>query len=356
LIYAFSSGSASSSSGSTVSITDVAGRNVQIPAQVNKVVGTGCSGREIVYLNASDKIVGIEQVESNSTGASGTQLPYIIAHSELMGLPIVGDASKNIINYEEIAELHPDVVFARSTEDADSIQNKTGIPAVVVYTGAVGTPEQMNTYEKSLRVMGKVLGKEKRAEELISYIGSLQEDLSNRAKNTSNSSKPTVYVGGQAYKGAHGITSTNPYYPAFEMLNASNVASAVSNNTNATSNAIQIDPEQLITWNPDIIFIEGRSLEVVKNDTSKNPNYNNLKAVKDGNVYGVLAYCMYSYNKEEMFANAYYIGKVIYPEQFKDVNPEEKAGEIFTNFDNGNGASIYSSLKTVYGGFEQLNL
>lgn len=356
MIYAFSSGSASSGSGSTVSITDVAGRTVQIPAQVNKVVGTGCSGREIVYLNASDKIVGIEQVESNSTGASGTQLPYTLAHSELMDLPIIGDASKNIINYEEIAELHPDVVFARSTEDADSIQNKTGIPAVVVYTGAVGTPEQMNTYEKSLRVMGKVLGKEKRAEELISYIGSIQEDLSNRTKNISNSSKPTVYIGGQAYKGAHGITSTNPYYPAFEMLNASNVASAVSNTTNATSNAIQIDPEQLITWNPDIIFIEGRSLEVVKNDTSKNPNYNNLKAVKDGNVYGVLAYCMYSYNKEEMFANAYYIGKVIYPEQFKDVNPEEKAGEIFTSFDNGNGASIYNSLKTAYGGFEQLNL
>lgn len=356
MIYASSSGSSSSSNESRVSITDVAGRTVQVPAQVNKVVGTGCSGREIVYLNASDKIVGVEQVESNSTGGLGTQLPYTLAHSELMGLPVVGDGSKNIINYEEIAELHPDVVFARSTEDADSIQNKTGIPAVVVYTGAVGTPEQMDTYEKSLRVMGKVLGKEKRAEELISYIGSIKEDLSNRTKNISNSSKPTVYVGGQAYKGAHGITSTNPYYPAFEMLNASNVASTVSNTTNATTNAIQIDPEQLITWNPDIIFIEGRSLEVVKNDTSKNPNYNNLKAVKTGNVYGVLAYCMYSYNKDEMFANAYYIGKVIYPEQFKDVNPEEKAGEIFTSFDNGNGASIYSNLKTVYGGFEQLNL
>lgn len=353
LIYSWDS--SSSSSGNTVSITDVAGRTVQVPAQVNKVVGTGCSGREIVYLNASDKMVGIEQVETNSTGI-GTTLPYIMAHPELMSLPIVGDGSKNIINYEEIAKLKPDVVFARSAEDADSIQNKTGIPAVVVYTGAVGTSQQMDTYEKSLRVMGKVLGKEDRAEELISYISSTQEDLANRTKNISNSSKITTYVGGQAYRGAHGITSTNPYYPPFVMLNASNVASAASSMANATSNAVQIDPEQLISWNPDFIFIEEASLASVTNDTSKNPEYNHIKAIKDGNVYGILSYCAYSYNKDEMFANAYYIGKVLYPEQFKDVDPDEKAAEIFTEFDIGNGTSIYDGLKATYGGFKQLNL
>jgi len=355
LIYAFGSGSASSGNGGTVSITDVAGRTVQVPAQVNKVVGTGCSGREIVYLNASDKMVGIEQVETNFTGI-GSTLPYIMAHPELMNLPVVGDGSKNIINYEEITKLKPDVVFARSADDADLIQNKTGIPAVVVYTGAVGTSDQMDTYKKSLRVMGKVLGKEDRAEKLISYIDSTQKDLANRTKNISSSSKLTAYVGGQAYRGAHGITSTNPYYPPFVMLNASNVASAASNMANATSNAVQIDPEQLISWNPNFIFIEEASLASVTNDTSKNPEYNNLKAIKDGNVYGILSYCAYSYNKDEMFANAYYIGKVLYPEQFKDVDPEEKAGEIFTNFDIGNGASIYSSLKEKYGGFKQLNL
>jgi len=100
LLYIFSEDTARSSSG-TVSVTDVAGRTVQVPAQVDKVVGTGCSDREIVYLNASDKLVGIEQVESNSTGGSGNSLPYMIAHPELMSLPIVGDASKNIINYEK---------------------------------------------------------------------------------------------------------------------------------------------------------------------------------------------------------------------------------------------------------------
>jgi iron complex transport system substrate-binding protein len=353
LIYALGLGNANSSSGGTVSITDVAGRTVQVPEQVNKVVGTGCSGREVVYLNASDKMVGIEQIESNSTGGWGNQLPYMIAHPELMSLPIVGNAKTDTVNYEKIAELKPDVVFAGTAEQADDIQSKTGIPTVVTYVGAVGTSEQMDTYEKSLKMMGDILGKEERAEELINYINSAEKDLANRTNNV-NSDK-TVYIAGQAFYGTHGITSTNPYYPPFAMLNASNVAGGITD-TNATIHAIQIDKEQLIKWNPDLIFVEGGSIGTIENDTAKNPEYQNINAIKSGNVYGVLSYCLYSYNKDEMFTNAYYIGKVLYPEQFKDVNPEEKANEIFLEFNGGSGGSVYNKLKTQYGGFKQLNL
>lgn len=348
--YIFGDDNARSSSG-TVSVTDAAGRTVQVPTEVNRVVGTGCSGREIVYLNASDKLVGIEQVESNTTGGSGNSLPYMIAHPELMSLPIVGDASKNIINHEKIAELKPDVVFARSTEDADTIQTKTGIPTVVVYTGAVGTPQQMDDYKKSLKVMGKVLGKEKRADELINYIDSCEEDLTKRTSGISINT--TVYIAGQAYRGTHGITSTNSFYPPFNMVNTDNVAETMNTTANATTNAIQIDKEQLITWNPDVIFIETGSLATVTNDISKNPEYKNIKGIENGNVYGVLTYCLYSYNKDEMIADAYYIGKIIYPEQFADIDPEKKADEIFGMFV---GKPVYNDLKAEIGGFKKVEI
>jgi len=277
LLYIFSEDTARSSSG-TVSVTDVAGRTVQVPAQVDKVVGTGCSDREIVYLNASDKMVGIEQMESNSTGAWGNQLPYMIAHPELLKLPVVANARTDTVYYEKLAEVDPDVVFVGTAEQADNVQTKTGIPAVVVYVGAVETPEQMDKYKESLKMMGEVLGKEDRADELINYINSYEEDLAKRTAGVS--SNKTVYIAGQAYRGTHGITSTNPFYPPFEMVNANNVASAMNTTTNATLNAIQIDKEQLITWNPDVIFIEGGSLTTVTNDTSKNPEYKNIKAIQ----------------------------------------------------------------------------
>lgn len=348
LIYALNSSSITSSTG-TISITDMAGRTVQIPTPVNKVIGTGCSGREIVYLNSSDKMVGIEQVETNFTGGWGVQLPYMVAHPELMNLPIVGDARKTIINYEKIVELNPDVVFAADAKQAEAIQSKTGIPTVVVYTGAVGTSEQMENYENSLKLMGKVLDKEDRAEELVNIINSYEEDLKKRTKATSNNL--TVYLGGQAYRGSHGITSTNPFYPPFRLINANNVASTL--NISDTSKAIQIDKEKLIKWNPDVIFIEESSLASAVNDINKHPEYNDIKAIKDENIYGILSYCLYSYNKDELIANAYYIGKILYPDQFSDVDPEKKADEIFVKFV---GKPVYKDLKESQGGYKKINL
>ena len=34
-------------------------------------------------------------------------------------------------------------------------------------------------------------------------------------------------------------------------------------------------------------------------------------------------------NHETSLANAYYVGKVLYPEQFADIDPAEKADEIY---------------------------
>ena len=92
--------------------------------------------------------MGIEQTETNSTGGWGNQLPYMIAHPELMSLPIVGDARKTVINYEAIANLKPDVVFAADATQAADIESKTGIPTVVVYT-MVWNNRKMAQYKDS---------------------------------------------------------------------------------------------------------------------------------------------------------------------------------------------------------------
>ncbi len=315
---------------------------------MNRVVGTGCSGREIVYLDAKDKMVGIEQIETNSAGGWGNMLSYMVANPELMELPIIGDARKNIINYEQIAELNPDVVFAADAKQADNIQTKTGIPTVVVYTGPVGTEEQMEQYVDSLKLMGKIMNKEERAEDLIQYINSLEEDLNKRTQGESPALE-NIYLGGQAYRGSQGLTSTNPFYPPLNMLNVENVASSLD--ISDTSKAIQIDKEQLLKWDPEVIIIEQSSLESVNNDINRNPEYKNLKAVQNNRVYGVLAYCLYSYNKDVMLANAYYLGTVLYPDQFNDIDPEDKADEIFEKFV---GKSVYQELKISQGGYKRL--
>ena len=77
-----------------------------------------------------------------------------------------------------------------------------------------------------------------------------------------------------------------------------------------------IDKEKLLEWNPDIIFIDENGLALVKDDYTKNPDfYNSLKAFKDGQVYGILPFNYYTTNIGTALADAYYIGKILYPDK-----------------------------------------
>ena len=93
--------------------------------------------------------------------------------------------------------------------------------------------------------------------------------------------------------------------------------------------------EMIVKWNPQYLFVDLSTLQLgdqagglyeLRND----PAYATLTAVKEGRVYGLLPYNWYSRNYGCILANAYYIGKLIYPDRFADVDPAAKADEIFT--------------------------
>ena len=71
----------------TMVVKDLAGREVAVPKNVERVVAAGPGAlRIIVYLNATDMVVGVEDFEKQHPGGR----PYIIAHPELKELPSIG--------------------------------------------------------------------------------------------------------------------------------------------------------------------------------------------------------------------------------------------------------------------------
>jgi iron complex transport system substrate-binding protein len=54
-----------------------------------------------------------------------------------------------------------------------------------------------------------------------------------------------------------------------------------------------------------------------------------------------------------VFADAYFIGKILYPDRFADVDPVQKADELFSFFV---GKPVFSELNSQYGnlGFSQI--
>jgi iron complex transport system substrate-binding protein len=333
----------------TIMVKDLSGREVKVQTGVESIVCAGPGAlRLIVYLNALEKVKGVEEVE-RLWGPSGR--PYAIAHSdELKGLPSIGPGGPgNLPDLEALIALSPQVIFMTYVEPriAQNIQSRTGIPVVVLSYGEHATFSQ--PLFESIMLAGKILGRERRAEELIGYIKACMADLKARTDNIAKSEKPSTYVGGIGYKGVHGIESTEIGFPPLEFVQANNVTNMLKGEGH-----VFIDKEKLLEWDPEVIFIDEGGLELVKQDYLKNKGfYISLRAFINKKVYGILPFNFYATNLDTALADAYYIGKVLYPQRFKDIEPEKKADEIY-NFLVGK--PVYSTMEKDFGDFLRIEL
>lgn len=341
-------GSGSAGGGEASTLTDMAGRTVEIETPVNRVVAIGPGALRLVcYTEDAPKAVGIENMEKQwSTGR-----PYIMANPELLDLPVIGQGGPDSSpDPEMLMNVDPDVIFVAYLVDkakADELQSKTGIPVVVLSYGQSGTfdEELMN----SIELIGQVTGSEKRSEDVVRYLKDCEKDLNERTADIPESEKPTVYAGGLGMKGTHGIESTSGDFPPFTAINAKNVVANTGSNW-----SVMIDKEKLIEWDPDVIFLDEAGLTMIKEDYAANPGfYNSLKALKDGSLYGYLPYNYYATNVDTAVADSYFMGKTVFPDVFKDVEPPEKADEIYEFL---LGKPLYDRMAKDFGGFKKINL
>ena len=261
-------------------------------------------------------------------------------------LPVTGTNGEP--NIEEIITAGPQVIVMSSyaSADADDLQEKSGIPVVMV-PGSDTTLDD-NAYE-TIRIMGELYGKEDRAQELTAYLKGIQKDLDDRTADIPEEDKPSVYVAGVSFKGAHGFEGTEAYYGPFELIHANNLA-----NTTDQTGAFDIDLEQVLTWDPEIIFLDFNGMSLINEDYADNPDYyQNLTAVKEGKVYSQISFRSSASNLETALADAYYAACIMYPEQFSDIDPVEKAGEIFTAL---LGTNPYEDLKEAGYEFRQITI
>ncbi|MGO0122376.1 iron ABC transporter substrate-binding protein [Desulfothermobacter acidiphilus] len=329
-------------------LTDLLGREVEVPVPAQRVVALGPGALRLVcYVNGTTKVVGVEDFEKKNPAGR----PYILAHPELKDLPSAGPGGpQSSPDPERIVSLKPDVIFITYLVDksqADRLQAQTGIPVVMLSYGQLATFGD-EVYD-SLKLIGKIIGEEKRAEEVVSFFQGNIQELQKRTQDIPADQKPTVYVGALGMRGTHGIESTQAQFPLFRFIGARNVADETG-----LKGSVMIEREKLLSWNPDIIIIDEAGLGLVKEDYKKNPSfYQSLKAFKEGKVYGMLPFNFYTTNLDTALADAYWLGKVIYPDKFQDIDPVKQADAIYTFL---LGKPLYAQMAKDFGGFEKINL
>jgi iron complex transport system substrate-binding protein len=300
-------------------ITDITGRQVKIPVTVKSIICINSGSlRLTTYMQAINLVVGIEDNERSPSVSK----PFNYVNTQLFSsLPVIGDNGKTYD--EEIVKLAPDIVIATTDKDtADILQRKLNIPVVAI--SFIDNMFDEKSYA-TFRLLGEIYGRQKRADELISYIKAIDADFRNRTASIPEINKPTVYAGGVSFKGSRGLDGTEANYFPFVAIGAINLADRTGQ-----PGAFSIDLEQLLKWDPDIIFLDFSGMTLIEKHYADNPNYYNaLTAIKEDRIYSQIPFRSNAVNIEIALADAYYAGKVIFPEQFKEINPADKADEIF---------------------------
>lgn len=118
----------------------------------------------------------------------------------------------------------------------------------------------------ALNLVGDVLGKQERSQEVVDYMKSVAEELKSRTENIPKDKIPTAYCGAVSFKGAHGIEGTEAGYPPFSALGITNVADETGK-----KGAFDVDLEQILKWNSDYLFLDAGNLKLVNDDYAVRP-------------------------------------------------------------------------------------
>lgn len=322
-------------------VVDGLGREIEVPAKVETIVTLGNASRMATYLGLADKMITVTSGDNNDS----VVMAYgYYNHDIWADLPVCSSGGYGEINPEVIIEASPDVILCTFEEDiVANIEEQLGRKVVAAPQGTLFAED----YEHALRVFGEACGVSDRAETVIAFIQECLADLDSRTSSIADDDKPTALCAAATFRGGHGIAGVYANNAVFATVNAKDVTVGYID----AQKGVEVDKEQVLEWNPDLIVLDASNLGLVENEYAEDPAFfESLNAVKNGELYQWPNSTSNYTNVEIPLVNAYYIGSVMFPEAFADVDFETKAEEIFRFFLGHDGyLSVLNNAGMGYG-------
>lgn len=303
-----SAGSAAESSAKTVVFTDSAGREVEVPSSIERVVSSGHTANQVMITLAPEKLVGLSQELADDQAAIlGDRVPA--------DLPVLGAAfgSKGDLNKEALAATGAQVVIDTGeykegmAEDLDALQEQLGVPVVFIET-------KLDEWGSAYRMLGGLLGVEERAEELAGYCDRAYDEVSGMLEDVPADERVRVlYCLGPS--GTNVIAKGSFQANVVDML-ADNAA--VVDAPSGKGNGNESSLEQIAAWNPDVILFGPDSpYDAVGTDEV----WQAIPAVAAGRIHKVPTspYCWLNYPPSvNQVLGMQWLARVLYPGRFDE--------------------------------------
>jgi iron complex transport system substrate-binding protein len=250
-------------------VTDSAGRRVEVPDRIHKVFAAGPPASILLYMVAPQKMTGWPNPPTLE------ERPFIAA--PYRDLPALGRLTGRggTANLEVVLSSKPDlIVDFGSVRDtyvslAEAVQEQTKIPYVLIDGRFEATPA-------AIRLLGEILNMGETAEQQAKFVEDTFTDIDAIAKVVPLEKRPRVYLARGPDGLETGVTgSINT--EIIERAGGRNVVEAAGQR-----GLVRMSMEQVIIADPDIILTWDRNFF---DKVLKDPIWSGIKAVREKRVF-----------------------------------------------------------------------
>ena len=222
-----------------------------------------------------------------------------------------------ILNEKNLIESNPDLIISQETCEVCAAYTNQVNKALQILEKKPKLysmdPHNLNEIINSVTELGKILGKETKAKEIID---SLEKRIQNVRKLQNNKS-PKVLA----------IEWIEPFFTAghwipemIQIAGGTNMISKIGEHSR------RLEFQEIIKSDPDIIimmpcgFDTKRTILEYNNILKENKKWNSLKAVKNNRIFAVDANSFFSKPSIRTIEGLEILGKIIQPDKFKDLH------------------------------------
>ncbi len=264
-----------SGSAGAKTLTDIDGKYVTLPDTTDRVFGSSPPMNYLLYTLNPGKMIGLNFKAKN--GNNSADEAYL--SKKFLSLPVIGSfhGGGQNINLETLMAYKPQLVLV--WQDDMLVQTvareieKTRIPAYKIPFREIGD------MPKAFRMAGNAIGESKRGEQLARY----SEKIIDEVRRGVSKEKPIRYYYAEGLDGLSTECDQSFHVEAMRFAGGDNVHKCQQSGILGLE---KISFETLLTYNPDVIVVQNRS---VYNDLITDPMWKSLRAVKTGRIHLVPA-------------------------------------------------------------------
>ncbi|MEM7721099.1 MAG: ABC transporter substrate-binding protein [Pseudomonadota bacterium] len=295
-----------------ITFTDQFGRDVSLPSPSERLatIPIPAASMAVAVNGSPDPLVGMHRLSQTAIveGILGDFFPQ----TEAIPSDIVGDGF--MPNVEALLTVDPDLVLQWGTRGPDIVQPLEAA-GLTVATLRYGREEDAAEW---IGMMGMVLGQEDRSDMILDWRAEALEAMQARAAGIAEADRPrTLYF--LRYLSSFRVAGEGTYNDFWiELGGGDNVADDGFEGFN------DVNAEQIIAWDPEVIFLNGFEEELSPEDVYSNPLFADLSAVQNRRVYKlpIGGYRWDPPNQESPLTWAW-VGSLLHPDQPVDGLREE---------------------------------